>query len=332
VSGWSAEAARKLLEGVVPDRLLEAYLKLLDEAGCPVEDAETLLGGSNVVQALRDRGMAHVTPRPHRLVPAASDLALQGALRELGRQLVEDQDRLIIGHQRLGEVQRARAELSELADHSVSLVEVVTDREEIKDLSYSLMNAAHDEWLTLENLAVEIPLDAGTACGPLPTFPGGLTCRSIYETKSLDHPVACRLIEEAVAAGEQARLLPRIGMKMKLADEAVAMVPLTPTGLEGALVVRSAVVVAALREYFEMLWEKATPFGSGGSADGSGLSETDRQILQLMAAGMKDEPIARRLNIGVGTVRRHVTSLAEMLKTEGRFAMGAAAVRRGWIK
>jgi DNA-binding NarL/FixJ family response regulator len=121
-------------------------------------------------------------------------------------------------------------------------------------------------------------------------------------------------------------------MKMKLADEAAAMLPLTPTGLDGALVVRSAVVVAALREYFEMLWEKATPFGVVGSADGSGLSETDRQILQLMAAGMKDEPVARRLNLGVGTVRHHITSLGEMLKAEGRFAMGAAAVRGGWIK
>ena len=48
-------------------------------------------------------------------------------------------------------------------------------------------------------------------------------------------------------------------MKMKLADHTTAMLPLTPTGTAGALVIRAPVIIAALREYFEMLWERATP-------------------------------------------------------------------------
>jgi hypothetical protein len=44
-------------------------------------------------------------------------------------------------------------------------------------------------------------------------------------------------------------------MKMKLADQTAAMLPLTPSGTAGALVIRALVILAALREYFEMLWD-----------------------------------------------------------------------------
>ena len=46
---------------------------------------------------------------------------------------------------------------------------------------------------------------------------------------------------------------------MKLADHTTAMLPLTPAGTTGALVVRAPAIIAALRQYFELLWERATP-------------------------------------------------------------------------
>ena len=75
----------------------------------------------------------------------------------------------------------------------------------------------------------------------------------------MDDPVARRVIAACADAGEQARLLPRVPMKMKLADHTTAMLPLTPAGTAGALVIRAPVIIAALREYFEMLWDRATP-------------------------------------------------------------------------
>jgi hypothetical protein len=43
-------------------------------------------------------------------------------------------------------------------------------------------------------------------------------------------------------------------MKLKLADQATALLPLTPAGITAALV-----ILAALREYFELLRDRATP-------------------------------------------------------------------------
>ena len=91
------------------------------------------------------------------------------------------------------------------------------------------------------------------------SYLGQRRCRSIYAASAMDDPVARRIIRGCAEAGEQARLLPAVPMKMKLADHTTAMLPLTPTGTAGALVVRTPVIIAALREYFELLWERATP-------------------------------------------------------------------------
>jgi DNA-binding CsgD family transcriptional regulator len=335
MSGWDEENARQLLDGVVSDELLATYTKLLSADGCMLDDLPSLLESPEPVEALTSCGMAHVRPdgstsRP-RLVPAPPDLALQGVLTELGRRLMAEQERLLTGHRRLSEANRMPT--PDGAGPVDGLVEVVTDRREISRLSYSLINAARYDWLTLDNYVVETPVTEETGFAPLPVFDGQVRCRAIYETKCAEHPIGVKTIEAAVRAGEQARLLPRVGMKMKLADEAMALLPLTPTGMSGALLVRSPVIVGALREYFELLWERAVPFGAASTdAPSSPLTETQQAALSLLGQGLPDEVIARRMKLSVNTVRRHITAIREALGVDTRFAAGAAAVRRGWIQ
>ena len=166
------------------------------------------------------------------------------------------------------------------------LVSVVSDRAEISELSAALMNTARKDWMTLENLHTEMPLTDDFAQPPLPAFGGRVRCRSIYDAAAMDDPVARRIIEACADAGEQARLLPQVPMKMKLADQTTAMLPLTPTGTAGALVIRAPVIIGALREYFELLlgagdaaataaargaWRPADAGPAGGAgADGRG--------------------------------------------------------------
>ncbi|MEV0593722.1 helix-turn-helix transcriptional regulator [Nonomuraea cavernae] len=332
VDGQNQINAQRLLQGVVPDELFASYAKLLAEDGCPEDDAASLLGGCEQVAELTARGMAHLRPDgplvPPRLVPAPPELALQGVLTDLARRLVGDQERLLSGHKRLNEFHQTPTAASSNSAMD-RLVQIVTDRDEISSLSYALINAARHDWLTLDNYVLEAPVADSTGYAPLPVFEGQVQCRAIYETRCAEHPIGAKTIEAAVAAGEQARLLPRVGMKMKLADEAVALLPLTPTGMGGALLVRSPVIVGALREYFELLWEKAIPFGSSEAA--GPLTSAQSQVLQLLTQGLSDEAIARRMDISVNTMRRHWTAIRDALGVETRFAAGAAAARRGWI-
>jgi DNA-binding NarL/FixJ family response regulator len=147
----------------------------------------------------------------------------------------------------------------------------------------------------------------------------------------MDDPVAWRIIRACAEAGEQTRLLPQVPMKMKLADQATALLPLTPAGT-AALVVKAPVIIAALREYFEMLWERAAPLTPPGpAAPADRPTPAQQAVLELMAVGLQDDVIARRAGISVTTVRRHIAAIMQRLGVSSRFAAGAAAQRRGWL-
>jgi len=57
----------------------------------------------------------------------------------------------------------------------------------------------------------------------------------------------------------------------------------------------------------------------------------DPVVLALLAAGMKDRAIARRLGVCERTVGRRVAALCRDLGAVTRFQAGAEAARRGWI-
>ena len=125
--------------------------------------------------------------------------------------LLEGQRRLADAQAQFGTWMNGR-----LPEH---LVSVVSDRAKISELSASLVNTARKEWMTLETLNTGMPLTEDFAQPPLPAFGGQVRCRSIYDGAAMDDPFAGRIIQTCAAAGEQVRLLPRIPMKMKLADQ-----------------------------------------------------------------------------------------------------------------
>ncbi len=139
-----------------------------------------------------------------------------------------------------------------------------------------------------------------------------------------------------IAAGEQARALPDVHMKMTIVDGRIAMIPLSlddaDTGVR--ILVHPSPLLSALIACFDMLWERATPIGpdtAGADSAGPGPSEIDRQILTMLAAGMKDKAIARALNIAERTVTRRLTDLMNTLHATTRFQAALQASRRGWL-
>ncbi|HUY46043.1 MAG TPA: helix-turn-helix transcriptional regulator [Streptosporangiaceae bacterium] len=212
------------------------------------------------------------------------------------------------------------------------LVRVVSDRKQVSELSASLVNTARKNWMTLENLATDMPLTGDFAQPPLAAAGGQVRCRSIYDAAAMDDPVARQIIHACAGAGEQARLLPHVPMKMKLADHATAMLPWNPAGTAGALLIRVPVIITALREYFELLWDRATPLTpQHPAAPDDRLTPAQQAVLEMMAEGLHDDVIARRAGISTTTVRRHITAIMSRLGVSSRFAAGAAAQRRGWI-
>jgi DNA-binding CsgD family transcriptional regulator len=324
-----------LFYGLVPAEVIRAYERLLAAEGCAKHETDAVIGDADLVRALTEHGMAHVHPHtptaPASLRPAPPHLALQGVLAGHQHRLARDQELLLEGSRRLAEAQArfANGLNGQLPEH---LVSVVSDRAQISELSASLVNTARQDWMTLENVHTEMPLTEDFAQPPLPASRGQVRCRSIRESPVMDIPAGRRIIHACAEAGEHVRLLPKVPMKMKLADYTTALLPLTPTGTAGALLVQSPVIIAALREYFEMLWERATPLAPERSrAVTSRPTPAQQAVLGMMAEGLHDDAIARRAGISTTTVRRHISAIMDRLDVTSRFAAGAAAQRRGWV-
>ena len=131
-------------------------------------------------------------------------------------------------------------------------------------------------------------------------------------------------------AGEQIRLLPELPTRLIVIGTTHAVVP-EPLGYadEPRLLVRQGALVEALILLFEELWSRAAPVPELDL--GEARPDLRRFLLQLLAAGQKDEQIARALGMSLRTVRRRIADLMTELGADSRFQAGVEAVRRGWI-
>ncbi|MEU7699775.1 hypothetical protein [Streptomyces sp. NPDC039028] len=83
----------------------------------------------------------------------------------------------------------------------------------------------------------------------------------------------------------------------------------------------------AVLPLFDALWQRAASVGGAGSP----LTADQRQLLGLLAAGLKDESIARRLGVHVHTARRRISRMLDELGADTRFQAGVQAAIRGWL-
>ncbi|MGH3714394.1 MAG: helix-turn-helix domain-containing protein [Micromonosporaceae bacterium] len=237
----------------------------------------------------------------------------------------------------------------------------------------------------------------------------GVRYRAIYHAPTIATPGRMDEVLDYVSAGEEARTLPDIHLKMLVADRRIGIMPLSvaeaDTGVR--VLIRPSPLLDMMVTCFDMLWERATPLaatpsqvqatsgasrvgtapgsngatsggngaapagdgagttpgtdGRGGNAaalgftpPGSGVapgavpidnggepaglpgeaggpSDRDRQLLAMLAAGMKDRATARALGVTERTVTRRITQLMQHLGAETRFQAALQAARRGWL-
>ncbi|MEU7835229.1 MULTISPECIES: hypothetical protein [unclassified Nonomuraea] len=180
----------------------------------------------------------------------------------------------------------------------------------------------------------------------------GVRYRTIYVPEAFDHAGALDEVGSLIKAGEEARVLPRLPFKMAIVDRWRAVMPMhmDPPLTRGVLISGSTMVVA-LVELFERLWREALPVrpelwqdapetpkpadsagpDSGERVEAAELGPEDRRLLALLAAGLKDDAIARQLGTSPRSLRRRLRHLLDQLNAETRFQAGAQASRRDLV-
>jgi DNA-binding CsgD family transcriptional regulator len=156
----------------------------------------------------------------------------------------------------------------------------------------------------------------------------GRRSRAIYPARALtEAPEALRV---RARLGEQVRMISEVPTRMFILGDSHAVLP-EPIGFtdEPRVHVRQRSVVAALTMWFESLWDRAAPMPE---LEAGRVSADGRQfLLEQLMAGATDEVIARKLGIGLRTVRRRIAALMIELGVDTRFQAGVEAVRRGWL-
>lgn len=159
----------------------------------------------------------------------------------------------------------------------------------------------------------------------------GISMRCLYHHTARFNGPSQAYAMAASELGAEYRTAHELFGRIIIFDRELAFIPVQD-GSWGAVVIREPSTVAYLVDIFEQTWDRATPFSSAAGQD---LAEVAREIhetiIRLLAAGLKDEAIARRLGMSLRTARRHIADIMEELGAGSRFQAGAAAAARGLL-
>lgn len=155
----------------------------------------------------------------------------------------------------------------------------------------------------------------------------GRRSRAIYPVRALTEAPDTLALRASV--GEEIRLLPQLPTRMFIIGTTHVILP-EPLGSldEPRSLVRQPGWVEAMIQWFELMWEKASPLTTDTSRSSGDLRTF---LLQQLATGAQDEQIARRLGVSLRTVRRRVADVMTELGADSRFQAGVEAAKRGWI-
>ncbi|MGH3712391.1 MAG: helix-turn-helix domain-containing protein [Micromonosporaceae bacterium] len=181
------------------------------------------------------------------------------------------------------------------------------------------------------------PYYLGPAANPneLEHLSRGVGYRVVYAQASLEVPdYLSENILPSVQAGEQARVLPAVPVKLTLVDQSLALVSLTIEEAEvnrSLLIVRPCSLFSALAGLFEYAWRAALPLHPEPSSAPRAVTPLERRLLALLAAGAGDDTIARTLGVSRRTFFRYLEKLMARAGATTRFQLALHASRQGWL-
>jgi sugar-specific transcriptional regulator TrmB/DNA-binding CsgD family transcriptional regulator len=293
---------------------------LAGELGRPVEKVAAAL------HRLATRGLAHREDfAGDRFRVISPDVALPELIRQRQRQLNRLQD----------EAERICEAVARRASAACAVVEPVVGVAAVHDACAKIQQGARSEVLMVD----APPYFAGGVQPNESEFvalAAGVSYRVIYHRDAVASEEARAAMRQYVEAGEEARVNALVWPKLLVADRSVGLVPesVNDPDPERRLLIRSSSLLDVLVAHFEQMWERSTPVEVLARTSTPGepeISDRDREMLTLMAAGLKDRAIARSFGVTERTVGRRINELMRRLDADTRFRAGVRAVQLGWI-
>ena len=307
------------------------YVALLRDGVPPREADDAQLATRDIARALDELeqlGLVARSASTSEPVPAPPGIALSALLQVRLREIDET-------HRRLDDARTAIEELSEqfqdtIRENAADLIDVVHGEEALARRFVQLVAGAADEILLLDKPPyAQTPGDFSEMEHALRR---GVTVRVIYDNESLHIPGSLANAQRLRALGEHGRVAANLPLKLLIVDREWGLLPMSVGGapLAATAVIHTSALLNALTFLFEHLWAAARDLIPTGDAIDELPAEV-RDILALLAAGLKDEAIARHLGLSLRTVSRRVGELLDVLGAQTRFQAGLKAHDRGWL-
>ncbi|WNI17078.1 helix-turn-helix transcriptional regulator [Actinacidiphila sp. ITFR-21] len=156
----------------------------------------------------------------------------------------------------------------------------------------------------------------------------GVRNRTILPQSAAQLPHFNRHLRELAELGVEVRLIDHAPYDLIIYDSQVAVFltgyqPRAESPL--MVVVRGSALIQAQISVYEDLWLRAVPYEPAAPAAAPGdteLTPQERIAVRLLAEGLSDDQIARRMGVSRRTVQRAVTKLMERLGATSRFEAG----------
>ncbi|MGW2156970.1 hypothetical protein [Nonomuraea sp. NPDC001699] len=270
-----------------------------------------------LLSGLESKGLVNRLPdEPPRYVAVAPDVALDALLTVA-------EEGLVRARERAADLDDAFQQRASGQQRQPLVVEVITGAAAVRQRLHQLQRAARHQVRTFSQPPYFDRHASVAAHREL--LERGITSRVIYERDFIDRPGALRLIEEMIGAGQLARVLPSLPMKLYLVDDRFALLVLRYESPDSAaLLVHPSGLLEALSRLFEGTWERALPMRLTGSREAP---QDDERLIALLLTGLTDEAIARQLGIGYRTAQRRIAELMARLGAHTRFQAGVQAAR-----
>ncbi|GAA1965560.1 LuxR C-terminal-related transcriptional regulator [Catenulispora subtropica] len=318
------------------ERLAEVWTAMSADPGVGVPELSETLGISETqvrahLDELADRALVRASQQvPGLLLPITAEAAMAQLLRRQEEALTEQQRRIEAHRERI-----ARAVTAGLGAHDRDRqVEQVSGADAVharfEQLAYGTTSTI-DSLMPVVGLPEAMLRDAWPLDAEI--LRRGVAVRSLYlEAVRNDAPLAA-YARRMQAAGAQVRTSPTLPQRLFISDRRIAVVPMTPGAQgEGVAIVSAPGIIASLLELFETAWRSAAPLDVGNAVEAAtGLSDTERTLLTILADGVTDESAAKRLGVSLRTVRRIMADLMRRLEAGSRFEAGIKAAKRGWL-
>ena len=221
-----------------------------------------------------------------------------------------------------------------VSGHVPGGLEIITDAAEVQLMVNQAAAKCSREMMTVQPGGYRDPAVLEAALPQdLAAVHRGVRFRVLYQHTSRTQLSMRSYVAAIVEAGAQVRTADQLAERMFIFDREVAFIPKRsqPDQAPGAVVVREPVLISFLCALFDQFWVSAVPFITDGPGYQNVSDDLRRSILDLLAQGLKDEVVARRLGMSVRTCRRHIASLMQELGAESRFEAGVRAAQFGLL-